>query len=450
MKKLSVLVAAFAFTLCGCNAQSDYVPQIGLGWNLGNQFDSNNGYNSATESSWGNPVVTEQFFQCLSAAGFNTIRIPITWMGHMGASPTYTIDETWFSRIEEVVTQAIDANLNVIINIHHDGANSQYWLNIKTAANSDSISQCTNAQITAVWTQIANRFEKFDNHLIFEGFNEIHDGDWGWGTNRSDGGKQYAELNEWNQTFVDAVRATGGNNANRFLACPGYCTNPDLTVANWVKPNDSAENRILCAVHFYDPNEYTLTNKYTEWGHTASSDKKESWGDEANVTSTFSKLKNTFVDNNIPCYMGEIGCVRRGNENDEQFRRYYLEYVTKAARNANIPVIIWDNGGTGTGNEQSGMFNRTTGAVVDDYANQIIKAMLKAWNSTDASYTLESIYQKGPHAFSESEYQYNTPVSSVAADATADANAYNLQGQQVSPSAAGIIISNGVKSINLK
>lgn len=110
---------------------------------------------------------------------------------------------------------------------------------------------------------------------MFEAFNEIHDGGWGWGDNRKDGGKQYRTLNEWNQTFVDAVRATGGENATRFLGIPGYCTNPSLTMENLVLPTDPANDRLLVAVHFYDPSEFAIEAKYTEWGHTARRAKRQ-------------------------------------------------------------------------------------------------------------------------------------------------------------------------------
>ena len=167
-------------------------------------------------------------------------------------------------RVAEVVGYAENAGLNAIVNIHHDGADSSYWLNIKEAAKNESKNTAIKVELKAVWMQIAERFKDKGNFLAFESMNEIHDGGWGWGENRTDGGKQYAVLNEWNQVFVDAVRAVGGENADRFLGVPGYCTNPELTISSFILPTDKVRNRLMVAVHFYDPYEYTLNATYSE------------------------------------------------------------------------------------------------------------------------------------------------------------------------------------------
>jgi endoglucanase len=202
--------------------------------------------------------------------------------------------------------------------------------------------------------------------------------------------------NEWQQVFVDAVRSVGGENATRFLGIPGYCTNPDLTIKNLVLPKDEASNRLLVAVHFYDPYEYTLNAKYGQWGHTAQSGKKESWGDESNVTTIFGNLKAAFTDKGIPVYIGEMGCVHRSNTTEESFRKYYLEYVCKAAKEYGLAPIYWDNGSSSAGAECSGLFNRTTGAYLNNGAD-VVGVMTNAVNNTDASYTLQSVYDKAPN-----------------------------------------------------
>lgn len=142
-----------------------------------------------------------------------------------------------------------NAGLNAIVNIHHDGADSEYWLSIKDAAQDETKNTAIKTELKAVWTQIAERFKDKGNFLAFESMNEIHDGGWGWGDNRNDGGKQYSILNDWNQVFVDAVRAVGGGNSNRFLGVPGYCTNVALTVSNFKLPTDKVQNRLMVSVH---------------------------------------------------------------------------------------------------------------------------------------------------------------------------------------------------------
>lgn len=369
----------------------EVVAALGLGWNLGNQFDAhNNGV--ASETAWGNPRASQKLFDAVAASGIRTVRIPVTWLGQFGSAPDYTINKDYLDRVAEVVGYAENAGLNAIINIHHDGADGKYWLDIKGAANDAAKNTEVKKQIAAMWTQIAERFKDKGPWLIFESFNEIHDGGWGWGANRNDGGKQYRTLNEWNQTFVDAVRATGGNNATRYVAVPGYVTNPELTMENLVLPTDPAQKTIV-AVHFYDPNEYTLNAKFSEWGHTGKD--KESWGDEQNVRDVFSKLKAKYVDNGIPVYIGEMGNVNRSTDRARKFRLYYMEYVAKAACDNGLAPIIWDNGAQSAGRECSGLFNRTTGNFYDD-GGDVISVMVKALTTDSPDYTLETVYNSAP------------------------------------------------------
>lgn len=364
---------------------------LGLGWNLGNQFDAHsNGV--ASETAWGNPRASQTLFDAVAASGIRTVRIPVTWLGQFGSAPDYTINKDYLDRVAEVVGYAENAGLNAIINIHHDGADGAHWLDIKGAANNAAKNTEVKKQITAIWTQIAERFKDKGPWLIFESFNEIHDGGWGWGANRNDGGKQYRTLNEWNQTFVDAVRATGGNNATRYVAVPGYVTNPELTMENLVLPTDPAGKTIV-AVHFYDPNEYTLNAKFSEWGHTGKD--KESWGDEQNVRDVFSKLKTKYVDNGIPVYIGEMGNVNRSTDRARKFRLYYMEYVAKAAYDNGLAPIIWDNGVQSAGRECSGLFNRSTGKFYDD-GGDVISVMVKAVTSDSPDYTLDTVYNSAP------------------------------------------------------
>lgn len=372
----------------------DIAASMGLGWNLGNQLDAhNNGV--ADETAWENQPVTQALFDAVAAAGFTSVRIPVTWLGHIGEAPGYVIESAYMDRIAEVVGYAESAGLNAIINIHHDGVDSQYWLDIKEAATDETVNSAVKAQLAAMWTQIANRFADKGSFLMFEAMNEIHDGGWGWGSNRTDGGRQYAVLNEWNQVFVDAVRSTGGNNRNRYLGVPGYVTNIDLTVENFVLPQDVVDNRLMVAVHFYDPNEFTLEATASEWGHTGNPSNKATWGDEDNVTTQFGKMKSAFIDRGVPAYIGEIGCVHRDDARSESFRMYYLEYVCKAAKDYGMPVFYWDNGSDAAGRECSGFFNHATGELLNN-AQEVIDVMKRGVFTEDASYTLQSVYDSAP------------------------------------------------------
>ena len=367
---------------------------MGLGWNLGNQMDAqNNGV--SCETCWGNQETNQQVFDKLKEYGFSTIRIPVTWMGHIDDNNNYKIEDAWMNRVDEIVTYAEKAGLKAIINLHHDGADSQYWLSIKQATADPNAKAKIEKKIAAVWKQIAEHFKERGDFLIFESFNEIHDGDWGYGANLNDGGKQYGILNEWNQLFVDVVRSTGYENKYRYLGIPGYSTNPEHTKNYLVMPNDVVENRILVAVHGYDPYDYATACKFNEWGHTGK-DLAE-WGEEGSIDWTFNYLKERFIDQNIPLYLGEYGAVHRDTESRERFRLYYLEYVTKSARDHGFGALYWDNGSTKSGMEAFGIINHNTGNYINN-GKDVVDVLRKAYYNNDPNYNLQSIYNSAPPA----------------------------------------------------
>ena len=370
----------------------DYAARLGIGWNLGNHFDAyNNGVSG--ETAWGNPKATQATMNKVKAAGFSTVRIPVTWMGHIGAAPDYKIDEKWLNRVAEVVGYAEAAGLNAIVNMHHDGADSKNWLDIKTAAKDPAVHQQILDQVSAMWRQIADKFKDKGDFLIFEAFNEIHDGGWGWGENRNDGGKQYQCLNEWNQAFVDAVRASGGENANRILGIPAYCTNVDIAVQTFVMPEDVVEGRLIMAVHCYDPYDYTLPATKSEWGHTADESKKVSGNNEADLKRVFEKIYNNFIKKGIPVYMGEFGCVNRATAREQAFQQYYLKYYAKLAKTYFVPSIIWDNGAKGAGNEKHAFIDHGTGEYCSPEAKAAIEALVDSYKNP---LSLEDRYNSAP------------------------------------------------------
>ena len=153
----------------------DVARKLGLGWNLGNQLDAHVD-GMPDETCWGNGKATQQTFNKLAEAGITSVRIPVTWLGKVGDAPDYPIDKAWLNRVMDMVTYAENAKLNVIINLHHDGADSQYWLSIKRASASEEANDSIKAQLKAMWTQIAQKFKYKGEFLIFESMNEIHDG----------------------------------------------------------------------------------------------------------------------------------------------------------------------------------------------------------------------------------------------------------------------------------
>ena len=367
---------------------------MGPGWNMGNQMDAiNNGV--AGETIWGNAKCTQATFDNVKKAGFKAVRICTTWTGHIGEAPAYRLEGKWLDRVAEIVGYAEKAGLVAIVNTHHD---ETYWLDISKAYNNNTQNEKVKDEIFCVWTQIARRFADKGEWLVFESFNEIQDGGWGWSAAfQANPDAQYKVLNEWNQVFVNAVRGAGGNNATRWLGVPGYAASPGFTITGLVLPKDYTNaNRLMVAVHDYDPFNYTLnTPLVRQWGHTADKDKRCSDADEEGVVAVFDNLKKAYLDKNIPVYLGEMGCSRHADE-DFAYQQYYMEYFCKAAADRLLPMYLWDNGATGVGPEKHGYFDHGTGAFVDAKAENLIGIMVKAVTTKDPAYTLESVYDSAP------------------------------------------------------
>lgn len=318
---------------------------MGAGWNLGNSLEA---IGPGNETAWGNPVVTQQLIDAVKEAGFDTIRLPVAWSAFSDVS-TYTIDPAWLNRVEEVVNYALNADMYVIMNEHWDGG----WLNHPFYANQTSL----NNRLSIMWTQIANHFRDYDNRLLFAGTNEVmNEGDYGTPT------QEYVDVqNSYNQTFVDAVRATGGNNANRYLVVQGFNTNIDHTVNFFVLPNDTINDRLFVEIHYYDPYNFTLNpdNITTEWPSTT-----ETWANEPWVDSQFQRMKANFVDRGIPVILGEYTAMLRNDvPGHETSRLNWIRYVTQSAAAHGLVPVYWDAGYAGE-QHSSGLFNRNTGAQV--------------------------------------------------------------------------------------
>jgi endoglucanase len=346
-----------------------------LGWNLGNSLDVPEG-----ETAWGNPKTTPELLGAVAKAGFGLIRIPITWSRHMGPAPSYVISSSWFERVDEVVAYARAAGLRAIINTHHDGADGfkgVQWIALKDASGktTDENNAAVRARFVAVWTQIAKHFAGYGEELLFESMNEIHDG---YGAPDP---RHFDIVNDLNQQFVNAVRATGGNNAKRHLVVCGYNTNIEHTLKAFKLPADSVPNRLILSVHYYDPYLFALQGKTHGWGK--GSPDRDDWGQEDFVVAQFDKLKSTYVDHGVPVIIGEYGATHQSDTDD--YQRYYMEYVTKAAVDRKIVPIFWDNGGSGTGGEKFGLFDRHSNAVAQP---DVMAAMQRAATS---SYALSDV-----------------------------------------------------------
>lgn len=346
----------------GCEA-TVALAEMKIGWNLGNSLDAVGGNRSdaEAETAWGNPKITPALIQAVAKAGFGVVRIPVTWIGRFGDAPDYTIRAAFLSHVEEVVNYVLDQNLYAIINLHHDGGkgvNGQ-WLNLASS------SPTLEAQFKKIWAQIADKFKGHGDRLIFESMNEIQ------GSSNTPTQANFNVINALNQSFVETVRLAGGNNPSRCLLVPGYNTNIDHTVKGFVAPFDSSVGKLILSVHYYDPWNYAGAGSTHAWG--AGHPGIDNWGQEDWVRKQMAKLKATYIDKGIPVIMGEYGAVNQAGY--ESYRRYYMEYVTKAAYDVGIVPIYWDNGSTRSGEDAFGLFNRATNTVL--YPT-ILEAMIRA------------------------------------------------------------------------
>lgn len=340
---------------------AELAAKIKIGWNLGNSLEAPEG-----ETAWGNPKTTKTLIDAVKAAGFNAVRIPCAWDSYLEDQTSYKIKESWLARVAEVVDYCLANDMYAIINTHWDGG----WLeNNPTYAKQEEV----NKKLEAIWTQIAGYFAAYDEHLLFAGTNEVHVENVYTDPTEENNTVQQS----FNQTFVSAVRATGGNNLLRNLIVQTYNTNIDWGVRFLNLPEDVTENRLMVEVHYYDPYNFVLDDNaasgiklwgepYKQYGET------DSWGQEDYLDATFAKAKEAFIDKGYPVILGEYGAIRRSSLTGDELqhhldsRAYYLKSVTAAAKKYGIVPFYWDNGYEG--DNTMAIFRRSTGAVYDQQA----------------------------------------------------------------------------------
>ena len=344
--------------------QSQIVEAMGPGWNLGNQLESVTD-NVPEETNWGNPVITEKLIQSVKAAGFKSIRIPVSYFAKIDDDKDYTIDSKWLDRVQEVVDYCIKNDLYAVINIHGDGYNTidGSWL-LCNGKDQTEIKK----KYKKVWKQIAERFKNYDEHLLFESMNEEFDGSY------SEPNKEYYQnINDYNQIFVDTVRKTGDNNTKRWLIIPGWNTNIDYTAGDYGfklptdqyrdKSIDKEEQRIMISVHYYSPWDFCggENGVITQWGNEADDPSKTSTTcDETYMKNQLNLMKTTFADKGYPVFIGEYGSIGKTSydSENEYYRAYFARKLCQLSRKNGCIPMYWDNGYNGV--HGFGLFDRTT------------------------------------------------------------------------------------------
>nr|WP_321412317.1 cellulase family glycosylhydrolase [uncultured Carboxylicivirga sp.] len=336
--------------------------KIKIGWNIGNTLEAIGG-----ETAWGNPMVTEELIKLVKSNGFNAIRIPCSWNQYLENAETAKIKSVWLDRVKEVVKYCVDNDMYAVLNIHWDGG----WMenNCTIEAQYEN-----NAKQKAFWQQIATHLRDFDEHLIFAGANEPN----------VENETQMNVLMSYHQTFIDAVRATGGKNAYRVLVVQGPSTDIEKTNQLMTSmPEDIVDDRLMAEIHYYTPYQFCLMTEDANWGKmfyfwganyhsTNLTNRNANWGEEDDIEELFGLMKSQFVDKGIPVILGEFAAIKRTflTGDDLQLhlnsRAYYLKYVAYQAKLHGMLPFYWDAGNMGE--NASALFNRQNNSVFDQQA----------------------------------------------------------------------------------
>lgn len=315
--------SATAKTTASSGNAMEFVQNIKIGWNLGNTLDSTGSWISGGptnyETAWGNVVTTEDMIKTVKNAGFNAVRIPTTWGDHVDSNNK--IDEAWMKRVKEVVDYAIDNDMYVILNLHHENA----WLKL-----TDKEKTAAQKKFKAVWEQICKTFKNYDEHLIFEAMNEPRtEGsaqEWNGGT-----AAEREIVNEYNQIFVDTVRASGGSNKTRYLMVTPYAASSSPTALKALKVPD--DDRVIVSVHAYTPYNMAL-NRWSDEKTFTSSGKNE-------VDYLMKNINDIFISKGQAVIIGEFGSMNKENEAE---RVKLAKYYVSEAKKIGVPCFWWDNG----------------------------------------------------------------------------------------------------------
>jgi len=312
----------------------ELVEDMGLGINLGNTFEAtgswiHNGSVSDYEVCWGSPIITEEMIKGYKEAGFGVIRVPANWTNMMSAD--YTLNADYVARVKQVVDWILENDMYVILNIHHET-----WI----ADMPNNEEECMK-HYTRIWEQICEVFKDYDDYLMFESLNEEGGWDSVWnqyGPITESKAVAYGYLNNLNQTFVNIVRASGGNNEKRHLLLAGYYTNIERTCDEMFVVPEDPENRVAVSVHYYTPSTLTILEEDADWGKA-----KTTWGSDADLAeldSLMDLMKTTFVDKGVPVIVGEYGCF--GKNKTQEVKRNFMVDVCREAYERNMCPILWD------------------------------------------------------------------------------------------------------------
>lgn len=352
-KRATGIILAFILALgilpSGAAAETDaeftktsynFTKQMTVGINIGNTLDATGG-----ETSWGCPKIERGLIQAIKAKGFDTIRLPVTWLSCTDDKGNFRDSRVFINRVKEVVDWIYDEGMYCIINTHHEMSWLRTWWEDENGDEDTERMEKMYAKLATLWTNIAKVFKDYGERLIFEGYNETRAGESVWGAVEDD----HVVLQKIGQTFIDAVRATGGNNEKRYLLLATYAASFGVSeIKGYKMPTDPA-NHIIISVHCYSP--YNFCFNKTQYTTFSESEFDSVW--QAPITA----LKSRFLENGIGVILGEFGAVAKNNDSE---RVKYVQKLAKTCMEAGLIPIWWDNyiSEPSASNEAFGIINR--------------------------------------------------------------------------------------------
>ena len=369
-----------ASALSGMNAQG-IVSQMKIGWNLGNTLECSGTNLPITASpkkfatAWGQPAPNADQFQAVKDAGFNTVRIPVTWYEHLqwdNSKQRYHVEDNWMDYVKETVDYAYDRDMFVILNIHHEDF-------INVSKFTDATYRDAELKLTSIWTELAEEFKNYDQHLIFEGMNEPRQtGNSAvseWGNGSGDGGYTWQYINNLNAAFVNTVRSQGSSqNKERLLMLPGYCASNDRTAISNIAIPSNAGN-VALSVHAYSPYYFTMaTDDKANHNYPGAS----GWGGDysSELNDMFNYLGDLQNQKGVPIIIGEFSASDFNNT--AQRVNWATDYLTKAKAKG-IPCVLWDNNVTYNGSGEAHGYLYRKGCTWYPNSKPVIKAMMDVY-----------------------------------------------------------------------
>lgn len=440
---LTVLGSTVSFSQSQLPNAIEIAPKMYPGWNLGNTLEgggtdnvyTNNGGLGA-EKAWQGTTTTQAIIDFVAAQGFKSVRIPASWvMGHIIDADELTIDPVWMNRVKEIVDYCINDGLYVVLNDHWDGG----WIQGTFKQDISEPTVAANCEkMKKLWTQIAEAFKDYDEHLLFAGLNEPE----------AEKEEQIKALMTYEQAFIDAVRATGGNNATRTLVVQGPNTSIELSsqYVDMSKFEDTASKALMIEVHYYSPPQFTGVwegpngdEPFYFWGaanHVPSGNYTKynsTWGEEAYVREQFQMMKEAFVDKGYPVILGEYGANWREFSNNSIQKKHdaslwlFHKTINEEAIKRGIIPYVWDINNPnryGTGGIMC-IIDRSKPSVFDT-------------NSLDGIMAgVEAAQWGGP----------TSGIKRVLSDRSKQQTVYDLMGRRVASNSKGLLIVDGKKKV---